>query len=211
MRIGVSGSGNVGGTLGTRWAKNGHTVVFGSRAPGSREMKQLIDGAGPTSSAASVPEAVRASEVVLLATPWSAAREALASAGDLSGKILIDATNPVLPRLAGLELGNSTSGAEQISTWAPGAKVVKAFNTIGFNIMENPRFNGRGALMLFCGDDPAAKQVVLALAAELGFEPMDAGALARARLLEPFALLWITMSLAPGHGREFAFQLLKRG
>src|SRR5690349_12063032 len=111
MRIGIVGSGNIGGTLGARWARNGHAVVFSSRDPGSREMKQLIEKAGPTARAASVPEAAQASDVVLLATPWPAARDALAAAGDLSGKILIDATNPLLPRLVGLEVGNSTSGA----------------------------------------------------------------------------------------------------
>ena len=142
--------------------------------------------------------------------PWPATRAALAAAGDLSGKILFDATNPLLPRLDGLEFGNSTSGAERVAAWAPGAKVVKAFNTVGFNIMANPRFHDGGALMFFCGDDASAKQAARALAVELGFEPMDAGPLARARLLEPFALLWITLAFTPAHGREFAFQLLKR-
>lgn len=210
MRIGVIGSGNVGGTLGARWAKNGHGVIFSSRDPGSNEMKRLIEEAGATARAASVSEAAIASEMLLLATPWPAARAALAAAGDLSGKIVIDATNPLLPRLTGLEVGNSTSGAEQVAEWAPRAKVVKAFNTVGFNIMANPRFDGRGALLFYCGDDAPAKQAVRGLAAELGFDPVDAGPLERARLLEPFALLWITLSAAPGHGREFAFQLLKR-
>jgi predicted dinucleotide-binding enzyme len=185
-------------------------VVFGSRDPGSTQMKQLIEEAGPMARAASVTEIASASEVVLLATPWPAVREALAAAGNLSGKILIDVTNPLLPRLAGLEIGNSSSGAEQVAAWAPGARVVKAFNTVGFNIMKNPRFDGRGALLFFCGDDAPAKETVRDLAAELGFEPEDAGSLARARLLEPFALLWITLSALQGYGREFAFQLLKR-
>ena len=210
MRIAIIGSGNVGGTLGTRWARNGHTVTFSSRNSGSLEMKRLVEEAGPTARAGSVAEAAAGCELLLLATPWPAAREALASAGDLSGKILIDATNPLLPRLAGLEFGNNTSGAEQVAGWARGAKVVKAFNTVGFNIMANPRFNGRAAILFFCGDDPAAKHAVRDLAAELGFEPEDAGPLARARLLEPFALLWITLSMTPGHSREFAFQLMKR-
>ena len=210
MRIGIIGSGNVGGTLGTRWAKNGHAVTFSSRDPGSDEMRQLVTQAGPTARAASVTEAVVVSEVVLLATPWPAAQAAVAAAGDLSGKILIDATNPLKPRLEGLEIANTASGAEQVAAWARGARVVKAFNTVGFNIMANPRFNGRGAVLFLCGDDPAAKQTVSSLASELGFEPEDAGPLARARLIEPFALLWISLSMAPGRGRDFAFQLLKR-
>lgn len=210
MQIGIIGSGNVGGTLGKRWAKNGHQVVFSSRTPGSDEMKRLIQEAGSTARAASVPEAARACDVLLLATPWPASREAVAIAGNLSGKVLIDAVNPLLPRLDGLEIGNTTSGAEQVSSWAPGARVVKAFNTVGFNIMANPRFDGRGALLFYCGDDVAAKRTVHDLAAEIGFDPMDAGPLSRARLLEPFALLWISLAFTPGHGREFAFQLMRR-
>src|SRR5579871_1934725 len=180
MQIGVIGSGNVGGTLGTRWAKNGHSVSFSSRNPLSSEMKQLISEAGAHAHAAAVPETVRESEVLLLATPWPAARDALSAAGDLGGKILIDATNPLRPRLDGLEVGTGTSGAEQVAGWARGARVVKAFNTVGFNVMANPRFNGRGATMFFCGDDAHAKEVVRELISELGFEPVDAGPLSRA-------------------------------
>jgi 8-hydroxy-5-deazaflavin:NADPH oxidoreductase len=210
MKIGIIGSGNVGGTLGSRWAKNGHTVVFSSRNPGSAEMKRLIEGAGASARAASVNEAVVASEVILLATPWPATRDAVQRAGDLSGKILIDATNPLLQDLSGLEVGTSTSGGEQVAGWAAGARVVKAFNTAGFNIMANPRFGGGSALLFYCGDDDAAKHHVAGLGSELGFDMQDAGPLRQARLLEPFALLWISLAFSPGHGREFAFQVMKR-
>jgi hypothetical protein len=173
-------------------------------------MKRLIEEAGPAAHAAPVSEAARASEVVLLATPWPATRDAIAAAGDLSGKILIDATNPLLPRLDGLEVGTNTSGGEQVAGWARGAIVVKAFNTLGFNIMANPQFDGGSAILFYCGDDSLAKQAVHGLAQELGFDPRDAGPLTRARLLEPFALLWISLAFTPGHGREFAFQHLTR-
>lgn len=96
MRIGILGSGNVGGTLGRRWARNGHTVVFSSRNPESAEMKGLIEAAGPTARAATSAEAARASDVLLVATPWPATRDALAASGDVSGKVLIDATNPLV-------------------------------------------------------------------------------------------------------------------
>lgn len=108
--IGIIGAGNVGGTLGRRWAANGHNVVFGTRG--------------------TVAQTAASSQVVLLATPWPAARYAIAAAGDLTGKILIDATNPLLPNLASLDSG-ATSGGEQVAAWAKGARVVKAFNTIG--------------------------------------------------------------------------------
>ena len=210
MRIGVIGSGNVGGSLGKRWAKAGHTVIFSSRNPESAEMKKLTEESGPSSRAASVAHAVRATEVVLLATPWPAAKQAIQNAGDLRGKVLIDATNPLLPSLEGLELGTTTSGAEQVAAWAPGAHVVKAFNTIGANIMENPAFAAGPPVLFYCGDDGAAKKTVAQLATELGFDARDAGPLTQARLLEPFALLWITLALKHGYGRDMAFHLMKR-
>jgi 8-hydroxy-5-deazaflavin:NADPH oxidoreductase len=210
VRIGIIGSGNVGGTLGKRWAKNGHIVVFGSRDPGSAEMKRLVEEAGRTARAGSVAEAVGSSEVILLATPWPAARDAISAAGNLSDKVVIDATNPLLPKMGGLELGTTTSAAEQVAAWARGARVVKAFNTVGFNIMADPRFDGRAAVMFYCGDDTEAKKITGQLASELGFDAQDAGPLTRARLLEPFALLWISLAFSPGHGRDFAFQLIRR-
>jgi hypothetical protein len=208
--IGIIGSGNVGGALGSRWARAaGHPVVFSSRNPQSAEMQKLAQDAGPNARAASVADAVK-SEVVLLATPWPATRQAIESAGDLSGKVLIDATNPLLPDLSGLAVGTTTSGAERVAEWAHGARVVKAFNTIGYNIMADPRFDGRSAVLFYCGDDAAAKETVRALAAELDFDPVDAGPLTQARLLEPFALLWISLAYGAGLGREIAFQLMKR-
>ena len=146
----------------------------------------------------------------MLATPWQADKEALESLGVLGGKILIDATNPVLPRLKGLEVGTSTSAGELVAGWARGAKVVKAFNTVGFNIMANPAFGADRPVMFYCGDDSESKQVVKQLADELGFEPVDAGPLTQARLLEPFALLWITLAYSCGLGREIGFKLLRR-
>jgi predicted dinucleotide-binding enzyme len=119
MKIGILGSGNVGGTLGSRWAQGGHTVIFSSRTPDSKEMKDLAAKAGGTSRAALLREAVAASDVLLLATPWPATKAILSGAGDLRGKILIDATNPLLPDLSGLEVGTSTSAGELVAGWAP--------------------------------------------------------------------------------------------
>lgn len=158
MNIGIIGSRNVGGTLGIRWAKNGHSVVFSSRSPQSSEMNQLLDKAGANARAATVREAASASEVVLLSTPWPAARDALANTGDLAGKILIDATNPLLGDQSGLELGTTTSAAKQVASWQPGARVVKAFNTVGAHIMENPTFEGGKVFLSYCGNDGEAKR-----------------------------------------------------
>lgn len=210
MNIGIIGSGNVGGTLGSRWAAAGHKVTFGSRTPESDEMKTLVAAAGPNATAAPTTDAVAASDVILLSTPWPATEAILAHAGSLAGKILIDATNPLLPNLAGIEFGTGRGGAEHVATWAPGAHVVKAFNTIGNNIMANPVFEGRPAALLYCGDDASAKATVRQLASDLGFDPHDVGPLIQARVLEPVAMLWISMAVFHGYGREFAFSLMRR-
>jgi predicted dinucleotide-binding enzyme len=210
MKIRIIGSGNVGGTLGTHWAKAGHQVTFGSRDPGAPDMKQLLARAGSNARAATLQDAAKSGEVLLLATPWPVTKEIVQGLGDLTGKVLIDATNPLLPDLSGLVLGTTTSAAEQVAGWARGAKVVKAFNTVGSNIMEKPAFGADKPVLFFCGDDAGAKVKVKQLADELGFEGVDAGPLTQARLLEPFALLWISLAYKGGLGREIAFKLLRR-
>jgi len=185
-------------------------VIFGSREPGSGGLKKLLDRAGSNARAASLQEAAKSGEVLLLATPWPVTKDVLQGLGDLTGKILIDAVNPVLPDLSGLALGNTTSAGEQVAGWARGAKVVKAFNTVGSNIMENSAFGHDKPVLFFCGDDAGAKTVVKQLAAGLGFEGVDAGPLTQARVLEPFALLWISLAFKAGLGREIAFKLLRR-
>jgi hypothetical protein len=210
MKIGIIGSGNVGGALGSRWAKAGHEVVFGTRNPESGDVQKLAARASGKTSAATLGETCNECDVLLLATPWPATEQIIAGLGDMNGKILIDATNPLLPDLSGLTHGNTTSGGEQVAQWASGAKVVKAFNTVGANIMADPSFEGHKPVMFYCGDDEQAKQVVQKLISELVFEAVDAGPLKQARLLEPFAQLWISLAYAQGMGREFAFELLRR-
>ena len=207
MKIGIIGSGNVGGALGRRWAKNGHQVIFGGRDPEATDLKQLAAESGGT--AASLADAARDGDVLLLATPWEPTEQIVKSLGNVSGKVLIDATNP-LAGLSGLTLGTTTSAAEQVASWAPGAKVVKAFNTVGANIMADPSFAAGKVVLFYCGDDAEAKATVKPFIDELGFEAVDAGPLTQARLLEPFALLWISLAYAQKLGRDFAFQLLRR-
>lgn len=209
MKIGIIGAGNVGGTLGTGWAKHGHNVVFGSRNPQSKEIQDLVAKAGAGASAGANDEAVQRSEVVVLALPWPAAKQAVSSL-PLAGKIVLDVMNPILPDLSGLALGTTTSGAEQVAQWAKGADVVKAFNTVGFNVMAHPEFRDGRAVMFYCGDDAAAKKTVHPLIADLGFDARDAGPLTQARFLEPFAMLWITLALTQGYGPDWAFKLLSR-
>ena len=214
MKIAVIGAGNVGGTLGKRWAKGGHEVAFGVRDPADAKVAAVLKESGPSARAATVPEAVRQAAVVVLTVPWDNAREALTAAGDLQGRILIDATNPVplTPEglREGLVIGHTTSGGEEIARWFPDVRVVKAFNTTGFPNMDNPIYGSQALSMLICGDDAEAKQVVADLAKQLGFEPIDVGPLRSARHLEAFAMLWIDMAVLQGFGTNFGFRLVKR-
>jgi predicted dinucleotide-binding enzyme len=210
MKIAIIGAGNVGGTLGRAWAKNGHQVCYGVRDAKDKKTEELLLATGHGSLAGSVTEAASFGDVVVLATPWPATEAAIKSAGDLSGKVVIDCTNPLTPDFSALTMGHTTSGGEQVAQWAHGTKVVKAFNTTGFNIMANPSINGIRTVMFVCGDDPTAKATAIQLASDVGFDGVDAGKLTQARLLEPWAMLWIYLAYHGSVGRDFGFALLRR-
>lgn len=210
MNIGVIGTGNVGGALGTLWAAKGHQVVFGTRNPTDPQVVQLLQSAGKNARAASVREAAAFGDVVALAVPWPAAPDAINSAGNLTGKILIDCTNPLAPDLSGLVIGTTTSAGEEVARMAKGAKVVKGFNTLGAANFGNPRCGSASASMFICGDDDAAKKAVAKLTAELDFDVVDVGPLLAARWLEPLAMLWIHLAFKQGWGPNHAFKLLRR-
>ena len=209
MKIAIIGTGRVAAALGQGWAARGHMVTFASRHPASDRVAALVEAAGPNAAAARVADAVARSSPVVLAVPYSAVRDTLARAGDLSGKVLIDCTNPIAPGLRPL-FDSSTSGAEQIAALAPGARVVKAFNTTGAENMAAPAYPGGAATMLLCGDDELTKAAVWQLVEEVGFEPVDAGPLSAARHLENLALLWIHLAQVNGLGRGIAFRLMRR-
>ena len=211
MKIAILGAGSVGGTLGRRLAAAGHQVTFGVPSPGDakhRELVASIDGA----AVATVAEAARSAEAVVLATPWGATQAALRDAGDLSGRIVVDCTNPLQFEAGALSLsaGFDTSGAEQVAGWAPGAHVVKCFNQTGFGNMARPAYGAARSVMFVCGDHAASRESVRDLAEQVGFDAVDAGGLKVARLLEPLAMLWIHLSVTTPLGRDFAFALLRR-
>ncbi len=210
MKIAIIGAGNVGATLGKAWAAKGYEIAFGVRDPNDAKVQEVVKAAGEKARARGVKDAAAYGEVLVLATPWSVVKDLLQAAGDLKGKVIIDATTPLKPDLSGLAIGHTTSAGEEVARGATGAKVVKAFNTIGSLHMANPRFGGQSASMFLCGDDAGAKATVSMLAEALGFEPVDAGPLTQARLLEPLAMLWISMALSYGHGPNIAFKLLRR-
>jgi 8-hydroxy-5-deazaflavin:NADPH oxidoreductase len=211
MKIAIIGAGSVGSTLGAAWVRKGHDIFFGVRHPQDDKSRQLVQSIGPKAQAGTVAEAAAFGEVVVLATPWQGTEAAIRAAGGLRGKVVIDCTNPLKPDVSGLDLGFTTSGAERVAQWAEGAKVFKAFNTTGSNNMADPVINGIRTVMFVCGDDEAVKPVVMQLVSEIGFDTVDAGGLEQARLLEPWAMLWISLAFQGGLGRDFGFALLRRG
>jgi predicted dinucleotide-binding enzyme len=213
MKLAIIGAGNVGGALGTAWAqKAGHDIVFGVRDLKADKTQSLLKAIGPKARAATAADAAASADVLVLATPWPATEAAIRSMGNLKGKILLDATNPLTrgPDGIGLEIGHVISGGEKVQGWATGASVFKTLNTTGFNNMANPMFHGVKSVMFVAGDDAANKPKVMGLVGELGFEAIDAGPLRNARLLEAHAMLWIDLALARGQGRDFAFGILRR-
>lgn len=198
LKVGLIGGGNVGGTLARRFLEAGLGALVGVPDPSNEKYAPL-----PT---ASPNEAAKFGDVVILATPWAFTAAAVRDiVSELEGKTLIDATNPIAEDFSGLTVGHSHSGAKIIADLAPKAKVVKAFNTIGFNIMANPMLNGAPTTLLIAGDDADAKAQVAHLAELIGFAPLDVGGLAKATLTEAAAWLWI--GLTRTLGRNFVFNL----
>jgi 8-hydroxy-5-deazaflavin:NADPH oxidoreductase len=210
MNIAILGAGNVGGALGKGWAAKGHSIYYGVPDPQSEKIRALLNSIGKNARAGNVHDAAANADVIVLATPWPATQDAVLAAGKLTGKIVIDCTNPLQPDLSGLALGHTTSAAEQVAQWAAGARVVKAFNTTGAGNMANTHYGDKEITMCVAGDDASAKTVVMGLAHDLGFEAVDAGPLKNARLLEPFAMLWIYLAVKQGLGPNIAFKLLRR-
>ncbi len=194
MKIGILGAGRVGGALGRHWASAGHTLLYGEIEPNAPRVRELVAEIGPSATVTTPALAAEQADLVVLAVPWPAAPRALEAVRPyLSGKILIDVINPLRPDLSGLDLGDETSSAEATARRVPEARVVKAFNTISYGLLEAPKFPEGRATGLLCGDDPDANRVVAELVAQVGFEPLIAGPLREARTLEALALLWIRL------------------
>lgn len=188
MKIAIIGNGNVGSGLASVLGRTGHQVA--------------VYGRGEDLGAA-----VAAAEVVILATPYGASAE-IAGRADFAGKVVVDVSNPVTEDFSGLQVGHSTSAAEEIAARLPGARVVKAFNTIfAQHYGTGLKLGGQRLQTYVAGDDAAARETVMALAAEAGFEPVDAGPLKNARYLEPLGFLNIQFGYVLGKGTEIAPRL----
>ena len=215
MKIGILGSGPVGQALGTGLAREGHEVKLGTRKPDDTKVVQWAKQAGAKASAGTFADAARFGELAVLATKWEggATENAikLADPKNLAGKVVIDATNPLkfAPNAPpGLWLGFSDSGGEQVQRWLPGAKIVKAFNTVTHAFMYKPQLPGGPPEMFICGDDAKARQTVGDICRKFGWVVTDIGGIAGARVLEPLALLYCIIAIQSGSW-SLAWKLLR--
>lgn len=189
--IAVIGTGNVANALGPMFAEQGHTIVYGSRDPARDSVRELVAKTGGAASATLPADAAAGADVVMIAVPWDAVPDVVRGLGDLSGKIIIDPTNPRIVGDDGLrDWAHDTSNAQIIQDLAPGAHVVKAFNTMNWRTMVDPLATGGPVSVPVVGDNAAAKAFVVELVAAIGLEPVDLGPLRYARMVEGMYLLW---------------------
>ena len=189
--IAMIGTGDLGRALGPEFAALGHEVIYGSRNPERAEVRELVSRTGSNASAAGPAEAAARADVVMLAVPWNALEAVMANIGDLSGKIVIDPTNPRMVGDDGLrDYAVDPSNAQWVQRWAPQARVVKAFNTMNWVTMVDPASAGGPVTVPIVGDDPEAKAFVASLVEGVGLQPVDLGPLRYARGLETLYILW---------------------
>ncbi|HME56427.1 MAG TPA: NADPH-dependent F420 reductase [Candidatus Lokiarchaeia archaeon] len=211
MKISIIGTGNVGGALGQVWANQGHEILFGSRNAEDDRVQTLLEKVSNGACAGTIQEAAEFGEVVVLAVPWHAAQEIVESISEqLNDKILIECSNPLKPDMSGLAVDADTSAAEMVANWAPGAKVIKAFNSTGAGNNLNPVYGAEPISMFICGDDAGAKATVSDLTAQIGYDVVDCGPLSAARLLESLAMLWISLAYRQQLGPNIGFKLVRR-
>ena len=209
MKIAIIGAGAVGSSLGTAWARGEHDIVFGVRDVNKAALKTLCKDIG--ASALPGPEAAAIGDVVVLALPWDGAEASIKALGNLSGKTVIDCTNPLGfdDGALFLDRGFTTSGGETVASWLPRANVVKGLNQVPAEMMsDNARLSGQ-PVQFIAGDDRSAKATAKALIEELGFEVLDSGALVQSRILEPLGMVFINQAIMRGMGRDWAFGILR--
>ena len=213
MRVGILGSGLMGGKFGTLFARAGHEVVF-SYARSDAKLKKLARMAGKSAHAGTPREAAEKADALLLGVHWSRVDDVLGQAGDLSGKVIVTCSLPMNDDDTGLVIAHTSSGAEALAKKVPRARVVSAFNTVPsevvFGVFAARRRTKRPSLV-YCGDDSKGKKVAATLIRDVGFEPIDAGPLRIARYTEPFALLVAQLAYEGKGGPELAYRFERFG
>ena len=210
MKVGILGSGLMGGKLGTIFARAGHEVVF-SYARSRKKLEKLARETGKRARAGTPREAAEDADALLLAVHWSRVEDVLGQAGDLSGKVVLTCSLPMNADDTALVIAHTSSGAEALAQRIPKARVVSAFNTVPsevlFDVFERRKRKERPSLV-YCGDDAKSKKVAASLIRDVGFDPVDVGPLSTARYTEPFALLVARIAYEGEGGPEIAYRFV---
>jgi 8-hydroxy-5-deazaflavin:NADPH oxidoreductase len=208
MKVGILGSGLMGGKLGTLFARAGHDVVF-SYARSRQKLERLAREAGKQASAGTPADAVRDADALLLAVHWLRVDDVFQQAGDLTGKTIITCSLPMNAKNTELVIGRTSSGAEMLAKKVRRARVVSAFGTVPSEVLFGvyaARRRAHRPSMAYCGDDAGAKKIAATLVRGVGFDPVDSGPLRIARYLEPFTLLIAQLAYESGAGPEIAYR-----
>lgn len=204
MKIAIIGHGNVGGALAEAWSKAGHEVIIGIRKVNDVKALAIVEGSSNI-TVDTMSNAIVKSEVILVATPAAVTVDLARGWGDLSDKVIIDATNAIRDNPEPYETGYHAFAHLNK------AEVVKAFNTTGYENMLNPKYGDTTADMFVAGESAQAKKVATQLAKDAGFETVyDFGGADKVKALEHFAFAWINLAIMQGEGRNMAFKILKR-
>ena len=214
MKIGILGTGDVGRALGNAFIALGHEVKMGSRDAHNEKAVAWASTAGINASTGTFADTAKFADVIVLALLWSGAENALKLAGpeSFSGKVVIDAINPLLfepGKPLALAVGHTDSAGERVQRWLPSAHVVKAFNSVGYAHMFKPDFPGGPPDMFIAGNDAAAKRTVTGILTDFGWSTIDVGGIEGSRLLEPLCILWVGYGMRTGTWSH-AFKLLRK-
>lgn len=202
MKIAILGTGNIGKTLGSKWAQAGHRVYFGSRNPQKPELQTLVGSLGANAHATTFAEAIEAADAVLFAVPGGAMDDTItANARLLDGKILIDAANKI-----------TTATMHSFATFSahtPNAKIYRAFNNYGWENFENPSYGGQTGDLFYCGTDWAAARTAMdQLIKDIGLTPVYLGGPEQVGIVDSILKLWFALSSGQQKGRHLAFKVL---
>lgn len=201
MKIAVLGAGNIGSTLGRKWAQVGHNVMFGVRDVSRPKVQALLQTVEGNASAEAIAAAIAFGEVILFALPADAVEETVgAHAGVLQGKIIIDATN----KFGSAVINSLGVFADKVPT----AKVVRAFNSLGWENFAEPQFGATQADLFYCGPDDETRPTIEGLIADVGLRPIRVGGLDQVQLVDNIGALWVQLALRQGMGRRLAFKVL---
>ena len=202
MNIAVLGTGNIGGTLGKKWAAAGHTVTYGVRNPADPKYQAVLAQTGGNAALATLAEAATVGDVIVLAIPGGAV-DAFASAHAkiLNGKVILDATNNV----GQPDLHNFAT----ITAAAPNAKLYRAFSTLGWENFETPEIDGQQIDLFYCGDDGGSQAIVEALITDVGLRPVYVGGREQVGVVDGLTRLWFALAFQQGYGRRLAFTMLR--